>query len=175
MALNPASAASEIWTAYKAAAAIDDDGNPLETAPTGDFPADWATAYDNYAKQGVVLGATNTGGNKSILESFLRTVTSGNNTTAFSTALANYWATVSVAPGTPSHGGTGVVSVVNDATSKVSLFAAAITASITSERKTPYFKHFIENIQTMAVAQIVWTVTEAIPNVGPVPFPENIV
>lgn len=175
MALNPDNAASDIWAVYKAAAAIDDEGNPLETGPTGDFPSGWATAYDNYAKQGVVLGAENTGGDKSILESFLRGLTSRNNVTEFATALANYWATVSITPGAPSHGGTSVVSVVNDAASKVSLFASAITASITSERKTPYFKHFIENIQTMAVAQIVWTITETIPNVGPVPFTENIV
>lgn len=176
MALNPAVAASSIWDNYQAAASIDENGEPTGQPPSGDFAAAWAISYDNYSKAGTVAGATNTGGDKSILESFLNGVQSESGSVdGFAAALAAYWATVAVTPGSPAHGGSGVVSVVNDAAEKVADFKSAINASITDQLSTPFFQEAIENIQNMAVSKINWTVIESIPGTGPVPFVENIV
>src|SRR5690606_8981802 len=85
--------------------------------------------------------------------------------------LASYWATVAVTPGAPAHGGTAVVSVVNDAMAHVADFAAAISASITSSEQKPYFQYLIANIETMAVKKSIWPVTERMPPVPPAPGP----
>lgn len=174
MALIPAVAAAQIWEYYRDAASIDSDGNPVQQPPTGDFPSNWAAAYDNYASAGVVPGAINQGGDKSILENFLRGLVSRDNVNEFATALASYWATVAIIPGAPAHGGTSVASVTNDAASKVSFFEAAILASITANRTEPFFQHLILNIQSIAVSQIIWYVTENTLD-GPITFPESIV
>lgn len=149
------------------------------SADTGTFPVDFATAYDDYATTGLVLGATNVGGAKDIISDFLDSAKSAGvaNVTMFATALASYWATVALVPGPPMHGGTATVSVVNDASAHVSDFEAAILASMTTTESKPYYLNFINNIQTMAVAKIIWTVTELIPTPGgpvPTPFPETI-
>ena len=174
MALIPAVAAAQIWEHYRDAASLDASGNPIPSPPTGDFPANWATAYDTYAAGGEVPGAQNQGGNKIIIEAFLRGLVSKDNVIEFAEVLANYWATVAVIPGAPAHGGTSVISVTNDAASKVGLFESAIRASITESRSEPFFQHFIENVQNIAVSQVIWSVTEDTPS-GPVTFPENIV
>lgn len=172
MALDPAKGAADIAEAYQLAAAIDADGQPTGAAPSGTFPADFATAYDDYAALGIVLGADNTGGNKSFIETALE---NGVDTAGLAQAFADYWATVALDPGDPAHGGTAVVSVVNDAATKVALFEAAISASITDVESKPWFSVFVNNIQTMAVSTIVWTVTELMPPAAtPTPFPEVI-
>lgn len=176
MALVPANAAAGISLALQDQAGIDATGSPTGALPMGDFPESWATAYDDYAAAGVVPGAENTGGDKSIIENALRSAESSTATvTVLATALANYWATVAIETGTPAHGGTAVASVVNNAAALVTLFEDAINASITSSESVPWFETFITNVQTMAVASIVWTVTELLPPAAtPTPFPEAI-
>ena len=142
--------------------------NWLEVVSGLDYPAAFADAYDAYAAAGVVLGAANTGGTKSIIEDELRNP--GISVATLAQAFADYWATVAVSPGTPAHGGTSVVSVVNNSASLVSAFAAAITASLRATESTPYFEEFISNIEDV-VLTIQWTVTETILTPSPVPTP----
>ena len=66
------------------------------------------------------------------------------------------------------------MSVSNNAATLAALFEAAINASITDEDSSPWFETFISNVQDMAVANIVWTVTELIPPAVPTPFTEVI-
>lgn len=175
--LNPATASYAITDAYLLAASINSDGTPTGNPPQGDYPAAFSQSIDDYAQEGLVPGAVNTGGDASIIENFMRNIDgTAAGVQAFALALASYWATVAVTPGAPAHGGTAVVSVVNDAMAHVADFAAAISASITSSEQTPYFQHLIANIETMAVKKIIWTVTEMMPTVppAPVPWPEGI-
>lgn len=176
MALNPAFAATALTAAYKPFAAIGDDGLATGQPSTGDYPNLFATAYDNYAAQGVVLGADNSGRSPIILENFLRTGLAGASqpVTEFATVLAEYWATVAVQPGTPAHGGTAVVSVSNDAMTHIPEFEAAILASMTATESKPWFENFVQNVETIAVANIIWTVTELLPPAVPTPFTEAI-
>lgn len=169
--LNPNLCADKITVAYRKAAAIGPDGKPNYSAPEGDYPVEWAKAYNAYAKLGLVLGAVNTGGDTSILEDFMRGVdgTAGS-IDGFAAALAAYWSAVAITSGAPSHGGTAVISVVNDAASKESAFKSAILASITASEGKPYFSALISNIEAV-VKTIVWTVTEMMPTVPPAPVP----
>ena len=173
MALDPLVASSTISKAYLEFVGLDEDGKPNGNPPTGDYPSLFAAGYKEYAEQGIVLGADNSGSNESIIEAALGKTTT---VTDLATAFANYWATVAVIPGTPAHGGTSVISVVNDASTRVSAFEAAIEASITTTESKPYFFNFVNNIETMAVSTIIWTVTELMPTVppSPSPFPEII-
>lgn len=171
MALTPSTASYAITDAYLLATGLDSAGKPNGNLPTGDYPAAFATGYNDYAKEGTVLGAENSGGNKSIIENFMRGVSSRSQTiTDFAQALANYWATVAVATGLPMHGGTEVISVSNDAASHLADFEAAIRASITQTESKPYFHQFVSNIETMAVRKIIWTVTELMPSTPPAPM-----
>lgn len=179
MALVPSFAASEIFLALRAIAGLDENGNAIYIPPPPvDFPSAWATAYDNYGKAGVVLGAINEGGNKGALESFLRGGVNNNDATitAFAVALATYWADVALIPGDPAHGGTEVVSVTNDAMLHVGAFETAVRSSMTSSRSEPFFQVFVENVQNIGVSAITWTVTEVVLTPAPVPtdFPEKI-
>lgn len=139
-----------------------------------DYPSDFADAYDDYATLGVVPGATNAGGTKSLIETAMNSI-SGNtiaNATILGTAFANYWATVAIIPGTPAHGGSSVISVVNNAATLSAAFTAAIIASITASSQYPYFETFLDNIEGV-VSTIVWIVTELIV-ITPTAFPETI-
>lgn len=138
-----------------------------------DYPKLFAEAYQKYAERGIVLGAENSESDASILEAALGRNISVND---LATAFANYWSTVAVVPGVPAHGGMRVISVINDAVAKIPLFRAAIRSSITSTESKPYFFNFINNIETIAVSNIVWTVTELMPGSppSPSPFPELI-
>ena len=171
MALNPLVASSAISTSYLRYAGLNGNGRPNGNPSTGNYPSSFAAGYKEYAEQGIVLGADNSGGNESIIRAAL-----GKNTTVteLATAFANYWATVAVLPGDPAHGGTSVISVVNDATTRVSAFEAAIVASITSTESKPYFFNFVNNIETMAVSTIIWTVTELMSSGSSSSFPETI-
>lgn len=177
MALDPMVASSGIATAYLKYASLNEDGTNNNQPQQGDYPKAFAESYNDYAKAGEVLGATNEGGDASILEGFMRGVSgaSGADVQNFAQALADFWSTVAVTPGAPSHGGTAVSKVENDAADLVNAFEAAIMASITTEEKKPYFYHLINNIESIAVSQIVWTVTELMPPSGsPSAFPEGI-
>ena len=164
MALVPATCAAALWTAYSPIVL----GTPVNYAPA------FASAYETYASAGTVPGATNTGGTESILEAFVAAVISRVETIdEFAQALADYWATVAITPGSPAHGGTSVTSVVNDALSQVAAFRSAIVASITDVDTAPYFEQLIVNIENIGVSAVTWTVTELIGGV-PTPFSENI-
>lgn len=138
------------------------------------FPNDFAVAYNTYVLDGIVLGALNTGGDISILETAL----TGDTETSISElalAFAGFWATVAIAPGIPAHGGTAVVSVTNNAASLVGLFENAITASLTNVASKPYYNKFVSNIESIAVSNIIWVVTEMVGGPpAPVAFPEGI-
>lgn len=175
--LNASQCAENITNAYLPAAGLTANGEPSTEPPTGDYPAAFAAAYNNYAKKGIVLGATNNGGDATIIEMFMRGVSSRSQTiTDFAQALAEYWATVAITPGLPAHGGIEVVSVSNNALSHYADFEAAIRASITQTESKPYFHQFVSNIETMAVRKIIWTVTELMPGSPPTPvsYPEPI-
>lgn len=157
MALVPMNAADGIWAATRASCMLDSDGRPLKDANNNPvpvnintYPSAFATAYDDYAKAGVVSGAENVGGDKSIIENYFRN--GGGYVTEFATMFARYWATVALIPAQ------GAVAVTNDAMSHIGDFEAAIRASLTNQRSTPYYYRFISNLENMAVKNIIWTV-----------------
>lgn len=169
MSLNPSSCASAIWAEMQVLIETDDSGvttGNRNFGTTQQFASLFATKYHDYASAGVVPGATSGGGDKSILEAAF-----GINTTPslLALAFASYWATVAIAPGAPAHGGISVSLVVNTAATLVSAFEAAIMATITQSESKPFYLSLIDNIETMAVSQIIWNVTEIMP--GPPPFP----
>lgn len=148
----------------------DDSGNIVP--PIGDFPLEYSLAYEKYSLTGQVLGAVHGVQQPQIIETFLRSFTAS--VREFAVALANYWSTVLIVPGAPAHGGVSVVSVVNDAASKVSSFEAAITASLTTDYKYPVMVHFIENVESIALPDVTWTVTERFSNGSTASFPEKV-
>lgn len=182
MALNPSTASEAITSAYLDAASLNADGSPnldesgQPVPPEGDFPADWAQGYDVYAAAGEVPGADNSGRSPGILESVLRDgmSTQGPSVTDLAQALAEYWATVAVEPGSPAHGGVSVVSVENDAIAQVAAFESAIQASITQEERTPYFLEFVSNVESIGVGAVTWSVSEQMPDGTVQVFPEVI-
>lgn len=189
MALDPSKCAKDITAAYLPFVGLDEYGNNWPTgedappAPErGNFAKGFAKAYNDYAKSGKILGALNTGGDSSIIENYLISldpeqveVVPEDPVAAFAQALADFWATVGVDPGEVAHGGTAVSKVENDASSLTEAFKAAILMSLTTEEKKPYFYHLINNIEAVALSQIVWTVTELMPPTGsPTAFEESI-
>jgi len=139
----------------------------------GTFAADFAKAYNDYAKGGVILGAVNTGGDESLLKTALESITASPAAVdTLAAAFSAYWATVALV-GDGSHGG-APISVVNDAAAKTALFKAAIVGSMGVTEAKPYYLNFITQLESV-VTGIVWTVTEAMPPVPtPTPFPEVI-
>jgi hypothetical protein len=136
--------------------------------PESTYPSDFANGYNTYGLDGIVLGGLNSGGDTSQIEAIL----SGGkqvDVTEFAQAFSDYWATVCIDPGVPSHGGMSVISSINNADTLVSLFVDAITASITNVESKPYFYNFIKNIEDIAVKQIQWTITELMPGSPPYP------
>jgi hypothetical protein len=174
MALQITIAADLMTVAICKACALNPDGTaiPNQLADNSTFPSDFANAYNTYAKQGVVLGAENTGGNTSILSGVL-TRTTHVAVDEFALAFAQFWSTVAVSPGPPGHGGSGVNAVENDALSKVGLFKQAIEMSLTTVESKPYYHRFLRNLENIAVKAILWKVTEVIP-AGPTDFFEPI-
>lgn len=150
-------------------------GSPVDFIQT--YHTFFAANYEAYAKEGIVLGATNEGGEESILSTWMTSITSTDNVTQFATILAEYWATVALIPGPPMHGGISTVSVVNDALANVDAFEAAIRASMRSTAANPWYLEFVTNVQTIGVAAVTWTVTELILIAGaptPTDFLEKI-
>jgi hypothetical protein len=121
---------------------------------------------------GLVLGAAHGSQQAGLLEAFMKAASGS--IIDFATALANYWGTVLVINGLPLHGGVSVISVVNDAPSKIAAFQDAILASITTEYKYPVMNHLMENIEAIALPQVTWIVTEMMPNGSPASFPEKV-
>ena len=146
MALNASDCASGIAASYGLG------------SPAGDYQAEFATEYHDYASAGVIPGAVSGGGDKAIIETFMRSVTSATQTVDdFAQALTDYWATVGLAPEAPN------TASVNDASGKFADFKAAIEASITSSESTPYFEQLILNIEAV-VLTIQWTITPPPPD-----------
>lgn len=176
MALNPNQLAQALWDALKPVAALNDDGSPSDDEPTGNFTDGFVGALNSYAMEGEVPGADNSGGDTSLIESLLNQARSNESSvdvSEFAFAMANFWSTVAVEPGDPGHGGNSVVSVTNNALAHVSDFESAITASFRDTETKPYFLHFTQNLQSMAISKITWTVIEMF-NSGPSTFEANI-
>lgn len=142
MSLLPGNAAAAIAAAYSGA---------IQFPPTGDYPLEFATAYDQYAAGGVVPGAVNSGGALQGLEAEL--IAAPTTPARLGKALADYWATVALTPDS------GNTNVINDALAKESLFVSAVQASLTASESNPPFEQFIRNVETTAVKSVVWTVT----------------
>lgn len=141
MSLNASSCAASITSSYDAGAI------------PGDYPADFAEAYHEYAEAGVIPGAESGGGDKSIIETFMRNAASSSQTiTELAVTLSDYWSGVGLTPAEPN------ISSVNNAGTKVADFEAAITSSITTSDSQPYFEQFILNIEAV-VKTIQWTIT----------------
>ncbi len=142
MSLNSSSCASAINIA---------NDNAITTWPSSTFASAFAGAYKSYSQAGVLSGGGGSAGSEdeSILTSLL---SAGQYVTdaEFGQALADYWATCMLVPAA------GSVSVTNNASSKSGAFTAAVTASYSTTQQTPYYKHFIDNIEAVAKT-IVWT------------------
>ena len=164
MALDPLSCANDLTDAIAKACGHGSDGlpDPDKSADPSTFPSDFASAYDNYAKEGFVLGAENEGGNAGALESFLSGLSQpGGSVTDFAQAIADFWTDLALIPGEPFNGERSVVSIINNAPSLVGSFESAIRASFTTEKKgPPYYLHFIENIENVVKDEMIWTVTQ---------------
>lgn len=172
MALDPSSCAADIWSAYQSAAGLDSEGKPSGAAAAPDaFPADFAGAYDDYARAGVVPGATTGDEDPGPIEEALGDQV---DLDTLAQAFADYWATVLLVPGEPAHGGVLVTSVANDAAGQSAAFKSAIEVSITSKASTPYFEAFIANIEAMGVAAITWTIVEQFSDGSTQTFTETV-
>lgn len=150
MALSASTAASPIASAYT---------SQVTTPPyTGDLGSTWASAFLSWSTAGVLSEAGGVAGSEdsSIVQSFISGLTGNTNVADFAQMLADYWATCLLVPN-----GTAV-SVVNDASSQVAAFESAITASITTSEDTPYFQSLFENIQSIALPSITWTVNRVV-------------
>jgi hypothetical protein len=161
MTLQIQTAATPLLAALCKACAINPDGTPIPNgkADISTYASDFGQAYNAYAKQGVVLGSTNEGGNPSHLTSVLQRTTHVT-TSEFAQAFALFWSEIALVKGPPGHGGVETVDVKNDALANVGLFQQAIEASLTTVESKPYYHRFLRNLETMAVKKIKWTVKE---------------
>jgi hypothetical protein len=138
------------------AAAINDRYQNAITFPrTGDYPSEFAGAYEDYAKAGVVNGAVNSGGAFAIIESALRRAPL--TPEELGTAFAEYWATIALAPEPPN------LSVTNNAVAVTPAFIEAVRKSIRDTRSVPFFEEFIENVEA-AAKTITWVIVPPPPN-----------
>lgn len=167
MALDSIVFSNELEDGYKKFIGVDgngvpvagDDGMPVPSQ--GNYEEIFADAIEAHSLTGEVPGAEHGNQDKTIIEDFIASFSDNSSgVIEFATALANYWATVLIVPGSPAHGGVEVTDVVNDAANRVSAFEDAITASITQEYKYPWMEHFIINVESIALPQVIWTVTE---------------
>jgi hypothetical protein len=178
MALDPTTMASTQNQIYTEETNLNVDGSVIyeedevtATPPPmpNNFASRLATAYNNYVKDGEVLGAVNEGGNPSILEAaFSALDNSSTSVDNLAAAFASFYSEVAIINGDPAHGGSTVISVENDAASRQSDFKAAIDSTYTQSEVPPPFSTFIQNIES-AAKQIIWSVEE---DTGV--FPESI-
>lgn len=144
MSLNSTQCAANIFEGYQSVIAQE----------VTDFPLAFANAYHDYASLGVIPGAVSGGGDKGIIETFMRSVTSTPSMVDdMAQMFADYWAGVGLVPAPPN------VSSVNNSSSLFSSYRQAIINSITQSDTQPYFNHFIANIETV-VKSITWTITD---------------
>lgn len=148
MSLNSTSCASAINTA---------NDNAIASWPSSTFASAFANTYKAYSQAGVLSAGGGVAGSEdeSILTSLL---SAGQYVTdaQFGQALADYWSTCMLVPAA------GSISVSNNASSKVGAFTAAVTTSYSTNQQTPYYKHFIDNIEAVAKT-IIWTCVKANP------------
>jgi hypothetical protein len=129
--------------------------------PNLDFGNAFATAYDDYVKQGTITGVVNSGGTKSILAQAINSINGGPSAkTDLGNAFSSYWATVGTVPQPP------YISVVSTAGASTAAFIAAVEASITNQPSNPPFEAFIKNLKNIGVSTITWTATD--PNGVPI-------
>lgn len=138
-----------------------------------DYPTAFSDAYDAYAMGGEIIGAPSGGGNKAAIKGALAGLASTPaSVDVLAQSFADYWSSFALV-GDGAHGG-APVSVVNDASTKVSAFKSAIQSSMGNAEQAPYYEAFAANIEAV-VKTIVWTVTEAMPPAAtPTAFPEMI-
>lgn len=168
MGLDTLSCAQDLTDHLAKACGHGPDGLPEKgkKADYGSWPVDFADAYNEYAMKGEVLGAVNQGGDQSALISFMDSIQpSGASTTEFAQALADFWQEVALTPGDPFAGAVRVVEVVeNNAASLVGSFQAAIEASMTDQKDgPPYFKTFLDNVESVVKGEMIWTIIQEHP------------
>lgn len=165
MALNPSAFASSITSAHRSASNLDADLKPIGT-PTlpNNFSSDFGDAMSLLIAGGTVAGAINTGADPSAIQSAIDSIS---NTEAdadnIGGAFANMMSTVAITPGTPAHGGTAVVSVENDASSKGSEISNIIKSKITDKEQSPPYEN-LADAMIEAIGTITWKVTEVYSN-----------
>tara|TARA_B100000700_G_scaffold324914_1_gene432275 strand:- start:83 stop:622 length:540 start_codon:yes stop_codon:yes gene_type:complete len=179
MALNPTALANVTNTIHYEELGLQSDNSvTLEqdgvtaTHPVlpNNYASRFASAYNDYAKEGEIAGATNEGGDFSMIESALNNIDNTTGAVAnLADAFAQYYSNVALIPAEPAHGGNSVSSVTNDAASKASVFESEILSVYTTTQSTPFFLSFIQAIEN-AAKQITWTVVE-----DGTSYPENIV
>ena len=151
MSLNPSTPASIISTAY-----IGKVTTPPYTS--GDIGIAWGEAFLSWSTAGVLDQAGGVAGSEdsSIIQSFISGLTGNSNPTTFANILANYWNTCLLTPNG------NAVGVSNDALSNISSFYSAITNSMTTSERTPYFRHLFVNLQNIALPDVTWTVNRIV-------------
>lgn len=129
-----------------------------------------ASAYNDYAKGGTILGADcSSGGTVALLTQAFSTDGTPAAVANMASGICNFWMTVPK-PGIPSHGGTTVVSVVPSFSTMIAAVTSAIQGCITTDAvQKPYKRLFqaVENVLKTAPC----VVTEMIPGTPPVPTP----
>ena len=112
----------------------------------------WEQYYHLYGKAGdgqISSGEANAG---IIYSGFMSLDTyQSSNVDKLANMFAQYWSTSHLTPKAPA-----VVIIGNDALTRVSQFKAAILQSYKTTDTQPYFKHFIDNIESV-VTSIIWT------------------
>lgn len=171
MALDSIVFSDEIIQGYLDFTALDSSGEPITDSDgvpvsgSGDFAQVFTDATEQHSLTGAVPGAVHGSQDTSIVYSYMSGLTQpGATVPNFATMLANYWSTVLIVNGAPAHGGVSVVSVVNDAASKVSLFEQAVNSALTQSESKPWFETLATNIESIALPGVTWTVTELMPN-----------
>lgn len=182
MALNNSIAIETILPAIKKAASLNDDfepkknedGQTLQPSVSNNFEDEFANAYNEYAKSGIVMGALNEGAPTSIISDFIKAAP---NSTAsidlMALGLGEYWSRVAIIPSVPAFGGVSVLNVSNNANTKVNDFRSAILNSITDQREDTPYKTLFDNLEVV-IKSITWFVTELKSNGTTVIHPTGI-
>lgn len=168
MTLKAITPARGIYNGYKKKAGITGNKpafvNGEGTFDEGyDLGRDFANEYHKYAKKGVVKGATNKGGVKSVLRQAFNQLAEGgasaSNVLHLATAFATYWSGVALIPGPVTKHDLPLAVVGNDAMSLIGAFVGAIQSSLTDRRSNPPWFRLISNVQKV-VKKIKWTIIE---------------
>lgn len=159
MSLNPLTGADLATAAVQAQINKAQSGEAIKTP--AEMAQDLAAAYHAYAKAGTLAGADlASGGDVTILESAFVSDNSTAVPAQIAQGICDYWSSINTA-GTPSHGGTSVVSVVIDGESLVSAMESAIRG-VTSGGWPAFF-----SVTDAVVKTIPCTITELMPTTPP--------